>query len=134
MDKVSSWLKLAEEDLEWAKASFEDKIYRGACFAAQQAAEKSLKAYLVSKDIITPRIHDLVTLNQKCLEQESKFQELDEACNTLSPYYLSTRYPDVAQFEEYSENQTKDVIDQAEKVVNFVKEKLQYRFTNNGTA
>lgn len=67
----------------------------------------------------------MVTLNQKCLEQESKFQELDEACNTLSPYYLSTRYPDVAQFEEYSENQTKDVIDQAEKVVNFVKEKLQ---------
>lgn len=124
MDKANGWLKLAEEDLEWAKASFEDKIYRGACFAAQQAAEKSLKAYLVSKNVVTPKIHDLVTLNQKCIEQEGEFQHLDEACNILSPYYLSTRYPDVAQFEQFSESQTKDVIDQAEKVVNFVKAKI----------
>ncbi|MBI3103745.1 HEPN domain-containing protein [Candidatus Daviesbacteria bacterium] len=121
MDKASGWLKLAEEDLKWAKASFEDKIFRGACFAAQQAAEKSLKAYLVSKDIVTPKIHDLVALNQKCIKQVKEFEHLEEACNILSPYYLSTRYPDVAQFEEYSEIQTKDVIEQAEKVVSFVK-------------
>jgi len=124
MDKISSWMKLAEEDLQWAKSSFEDKILRGACFAAQQAAEKSLKAYLLSKDLITPKIHDLVALNQECVKQDKEFNQLEEACNTLSPYYLSTRYPDVAQFEEFSESQTKDVIDQAEKVVSFVKEKI----------
>lgn len=124
MAKHESWLKLAQEDLQWAKASFEDKIYRGACFAAQQAAEKSLKAFLVSKDIIIPKIHDLVTLNNQCLNQDAQFQELEEACNILSPYYLSTRYPDVAQFEEFSEKQTQDVITQAEKVVNFLKSKL----------
>lgn len=124
MDKTSSWLKLAEEDLAWAKASFEDKILRGACFAAQQASEKSLKAFLVSKDIIIPKIHDLVALNQECVKQDTAFNQLDESCNMLSPYYLSTRYPDVAQFEEFSEKQTQDVITQAEKVVNFVKSKL----------
>lgn len=79
MDKTKGWLNMAEEDLLWAKASFEDKT----------------------------------------------FQQLDEVCNLLSPYYLSTRYPDVAQFEEFSEKQTQDVITQAEKVVNFVKSKLQ---------
>lgn len=125
MDKTKGWLNLAEEDLLWAKASFKDKIFRGACFAAQQAAEKALKAFLVSKDITTPKIHDLVTLNNQCLNQNAQFQELEEACNILSPYYLSTRYPDVAQFEEFSEKQTHDVITQAEKVVNFVKSKLQ---------
>lgn len=124
MDKVSSWLKLAKEDLEWAKASFDYKIYRGACFAAQQAAEKALKAYLVSKSIVAPKIHDLVTLNQECVKEEENFSKLEESCNILSPYYLSTRYPDVAQFEEFSEKQTQDVITQAEKVVTFVKSKL----------
>jgi len=125
MDKTKGWLNLAEEDLLWAKASFEDKILRGACFAAQQAAEKALKAFLISKAITTPKIHDLVTLNNQCLNQNAQFQELEGACNTLSPYYLSTRYPDVTQFEEFSEKQTQDVITQAEKVVNFVKSRLQ---------
>lgn len=124
MDKTKGWLNLAEDDLLWAKASFEDKIFRGSCFAAQQAAEKALKAFLVFKGITTPKIHDLVTLNNQCLKQNEQFQELEKACNILSPYYLSTRYPDVAQFEEFSEDQTKNVIEQAEKVVNFVKSNL----------
>lgn len=124
MDKTKGWYTLAEEDLLWAKASFEDKILRGACFAAQQAAEKALKAFLVSKNIATPKIHDLVALNQECVKQDSEFNQLEEACNLISPYYLSTRYPDVAQFEEFSEEQTKDMIAQAEKVLNFVRTKI----------
>lgn len=124
MDKANEWLKLAEEYLLWTKASLNDKIYRGACFAAQQAVEKSLKAFLISNDIIIPKIHDLVALSQECVKKDIEFNQLDEACNLISPYYLSTRYPDVAQFEEFSEDQTKDVISQAEKVVNFVKDKI----------
>lgn len=124
MDKTKGWLALAEEDLIWAKASFEDKIFRGTCFAAQQAAEKALKAFLVSKDVASPKIHDLVALNQVCVKQNPGFESLEEACNILSPYYLSTRYPDVAQFEEYSQTQTEKVIEQAEKIVNFVKAKI----------
>lgn len=124
MDKTNSWLTLAEEDLLWAKSSFEDKILRGACFAAQQAAEKALKAYLISKNLPVPKVHDLVTLNQFCIDQDGEFKNLDEACNILSPYYLSTRYPDVAQFEEFSDGQTQNAIDQAEKVVGLVKSKI----------
>ncbi len=124
MDKTKGWLALAEEDLLWAKASFEDKIFRGACFASQQAAAKALKSYLVSKGISSPKIHDLVALNQLCLKQDEEFKNLEEACNMISPYYLSTRYPDVAQFEEFSEDQTKDLINQAGKIVNFVKGKV----------
>lgn len=124
MDKTKGWFTLAEEDLLWAKASFEEKIFRGACFASQQAAEKALKAYLVSKGIGFPKIHDLVALNQHCIKEDKDFKTLDEACNIISPYYLSTRYPDVAQFEEFSESQTKEVIDRAEKIVTFVRGKV----------
>lgn len=62
MDKAKLWITQAEEDLLWAEASLREKILRGTCFAAQQSAEKALKAFLLSKNITTPKIHDLVTL------------------------------------------------------------------------
>ncbi len=124
MDKTGNWIKQAEEDLLWAKASLKEGILRGACFAAQQVAEKALKAFLISKEVNVAKIHDLVMLNQKCSELEAEFTVLEPSCDMLSPYYLSSRYPDIAQFEEYSENQTKDAVDQATKIVDFVKSRL----------
>lgn len=124
MDKAKIWITQAEEDLLWSKASLKEGILRGACFAAQQSAEKALKAFLLSKDMTSPKIHDLVTLNQQCFNIESKFKDLEEACNLLSPYYISSRYPDVAQFEEYSQNQVEETVENAEKVIDFVKSLL----------
>lgn len=121
MDKANLWLTQAEEDLLWARSSLKEGILRGACFAAQQSAEKALKAFLLSKNITAPKIHDLVTLNQKCLNLEPRFKEIEQACNVLSPYYISSRYPDVAQFEHYSQDQAEKAVKSAEKIVNLVK-------------
>lgn len=49
MDSSQMWFAQAEEDLLWAEASLREEVWRGACFAAQQAAEKALKAFLLSK-------------------------------------------------------------------------------------
>lgn len=125
MDKVQNWVSQAEEDLLWAKASLRDNLSRGACFAAQQATEKSLKAFLISKEVNVAKIHDLLTLNQKCFEIDPEFEALEESCNILSPFYLSSRYPDVAQFEEYSHKTAVDAVGQAEIVVLFVKSRLE---------
>lgn len=124
MDNARIWLKMAEEDLLWAKASLREEILRGACFAAQQSAEKALKAFLLSNDQALPKIHDLVALDESCIRLDNEFEGLIEACNLLSPFYLSTRYPDVAQFEEYTTEMTKTAIDQAEKIINLVKQKV----------
>lgn len=104
MDKANLWITQAEEDLLWAKAS--------------------LKAFLLAKNITSPKIHDLVTLNQKCFDLEPSFKDLEDACNLLSPYYISSRYPDVAQFEHYSQDQAKEVVKRAETILNFVKSLL----------
>ena len=121
MDEVGNWLALSSEDLLWAKASLKEGFFRGACFAAQQSAEKALKAYLLSKEITIPRIHDLVTLNHQCLNVRTEFKDLEEDCRLLSSYYISSRYPDVAEFEEYSEDQSEEAVQSAEKIVNIVK-------------
>lgn len=125
MDSSQVWITQAEEDLLWAEASLREKVWRGACFAAQQAAEKALKAFLLSKNELSPKIHDLVVLNQKCIDLDQGFKNLEEACNILSPYYISSRYPDVSQFEEYSEDIAKNAVEQAEKIVEFAKSKLK---------
>ncbi len=124
MAKEGIWLELAEEDILWAEASLRENILRGACFAAQQAAEKALKAFLLSRNVQTPKMHDLVALNEKCMEIEASFKDLSEGCNILSPYYLSSRYPDVIQFERYSEEMAKEAVNQAEKIVNFIKARI----------
>lgn len=49
MEEYRLWLKKARNDLRWTKHNLETKEYSGACFSAQQAAEKSLKAYLLFK-------------------------------------------------------------------------------------
>lgn len=123
-NNFQSWLKMAEADLIWSKASFEDQIWRGVCFTAQQSAEKALKAFLLSKNTSLSKIHDLVVLNEECQKFSVEFQDLIEACNTLSPYYLSSRYPDLAEFENYSEEIAKDALVQADKVLEFVKSKI----------
>lgn len=58
------WLSLAEEDLRGARAILEreDVAPRLACFLAQQAAEKSIKARLIMRGTGFPRIHDLLAL------------------------------------------------------------------------
>lgn len=124
MADASTWLKLADEDIHWAKASLKENVLRGACFAAQQGAEKALKAFLLSKDVQTPKIHDLIALNAKCENLDKEFRDLEKSCSILSPYYLSSRYPDIVQFEQYSQKMAKEAVSQAEKIVDFVKSKI----------
>lgn len=124
MDEGVKWLNMAEEDLLWAKASLKEEIWRGACFAAQQATEKSLKAYLLVKNKSFPKIHDLVSLNDSCRKIDSEFKGLNDLCNFISPYYLSSRYPDIAEFEEYSQEMANAVVQKAEEIIKFVKLRL----------
>jgi len=60
-----NWLFFADEDFNAAKALLNDKIYNQVCFHAQQAAEKSFKAFLKSRGIVIPRTHNLKHRNLK---------------------------------------------------------------------
>jgi len=64
------------------------------CFHAQQAAEKYLKAYLISKKIYFPKIHDLQALTILCANINPAFTEIVEPALNLSDYAIAPRYPD----------------------------------------
>jgi HEPN domain-containing protein len=60
---VRAWLEVAEQDYGLALLIVRRGLYLGqACYHAQQAAEKYLKAVLVGQGVAPPYTHDLVTL------------------------------------------------------------------------
>ncbi|HEY2726586.1 MAG TPA: HEPN domain-containing protein, partial [Parafilimonas sp.] len=69
MKEFEKWFKKAENDLLVIKNNLSaDEIpFDACCFHAQQAAEKYLKAYLVSKQIHFPKTHDLQSLLNLCI-------------------------------------------------------------------
>ena len=63
------------------------------CFHAQQAAEKLLKALLVSGGELVPRTHDLSALLGRSSSVGYSVEELREDCERLQPYAVLIRYP-----------------------------------------
>lgn len=90
-----AWVARAEEDYEIAVASLRRKkpwTY-GACFHAQQCAEKYLKAALIARGQPFPKVHDLLALSTLC-EQAGILTGLNPArLDLLSAYAVRVRYP-----------------------------------------
>lgn len=64
------------------------------CFHAQQAAEKTLKAFLAFYGLPLTRTHDLVALLTQCVSEEHTLANLEGACLRLTYYAIASRYPD----------------------------------------
>lgn len=118
------WLQYALDDLAWTKANLKESVWRGACFTAQQAAEKSLKAYLIHNGIIIKKIHDLGALLEECIKIDGSFSQLKEACASLTDYYAPTRYPDIGEFMDFTKDRAEEAERFAEKIIDFIQEKL----------
>ena len=64
------------------------------CFHAQQTEEKYMKAFLVSRQIHFPKIHDLQALLHLCIAINASFNSIMEPALRLSDYAIAPRYPD----------------------------------------
>jgi len=88
------WLEEASEDLRHAKASLEAGSYNWACFAAQQAAEKALKAFMIGfLRRRPPHVHDLTMLYEEVRGMLDLPENAREGLGELSAYYVLARYP-----------------------------------------
>lgn len=121
------WLAKAGDDLLWAKASFKDGFYAGACFIAQQVAEKVLKAYLFSKHQKLIRTHILPRLLKRCVEFDRLFEELEHGCEILTYYYTEARYPDDVDTSAFdNKEKAEEAIEWAERIFEFVKKGFKF--------
>jgi len=120
MKEFEKWFRKAENDLLVIKnnmASSEIPI-DACCFHAQQAAEKYLKAYLVSRQIHFPKIHDLQALVNLCMAINSSFNEIMEPALRLSDYAIAPRYPDT--FDDLTLSDATEALKDAITIKDFV--------------
>jgi len=102
-DLVKEWYKFAMRDLTAAGHLYETmhpKPLEIICYLSQQAAEKMLKAFLVSNEISPPRTHDLRQLCEMCIEISDSFDNLKDVCTALNPYGVQPRYPNEMEILE----------------------------------
>lgn len=96
MKEFEKWFRKAENDLLVIKNNFSSKEIPidACCFHAQQAAEKYLKAYLVSRLVNFPKTHDLQSLANLCIKVNHSFNSIIDSSMRLSDFAITPRYPD----------------------------------------
>ena len=84
----------AEDDFDIIRKALRGKKPStfGACFHAQQCAEKYLKALLAFKGIAFPLTHDLIVLNTKCVSAAINIGVEKKWLALLSAYAVAARY------------------------------------------
>ena len=92
---VGQWLARADEDLGVARHLLAEKLpYYGAIgYHAQQAAEKSLKAYLVAHQVEFPKTHDLGRLLDLVASVDAALATALSSAVQLTDYGVDVRYP-----------------------------------------
>ena len=87
------WLKVAEKDWRRMGQALDDGDAEEAGFWLQQAVEKYLKAYLLSKGWVLRKIHDLEVLLNEAAVHMPAFGRYGTVCQRISGYYLTERNP-----------------------------------------
>lgn len=124
-DRTEDWFRQAERDMEQARSSAREQRHEWACFAAQQAAEKAVKAlHLHLKQeawghVVARLLQELPVLVPP---------ELVEKAKVLDNFYVPARYanghPEGAPFEHYGTLQSGDAIRYAGEIIEFVRTAL----------
>ena len=121
---VRKWLIKANNDLRVVenemKLSLKETVTEAVCFHSQQATEKFLKAYLITKGVEFGKTHNLEFLLELCVKEDKGFEEID--VGNLSFYSVEVRYPD--EFYIPTLDEARDCTKIATKVKEFVLRKL----------
>jgi HEPN domain-containing protein len=121
---VKKWLTKAANDLKVAenelKVPTENMVTDAICFHSQQAVEKYLKAYLITRDVEFGKTHNLEFLLELCIKEDPEFKKID--VGNLSFFAVEARYPDEFYIPSLDEAQEYVVI--VRQVKEFVLGKL----------
>lgn len=91
-NRHEDWLKQAKRDLNHARNAFEDGEYEWACFAAQQSAEKAVKALLMHSQRDAWG-HSVAALLQQLPPHVYVDDDVLDMGRELDRHYISPRYP-----------------------------------------
>lgn len=87
------WFRLSARDWKRAEQLLNLDDPEGAGYHLQQAVEKYLKGFLLSKGWKLKRIHDLEILLNDALKYQSTLEKYRSLCQKITGYYFIDRYP-----------------------------------------
>ncbi len=121
-NRSKDWMKQAWRDLDQAVDSQGADRHEWACFAAQQAAEKAVKALHLHWGQEAWG-HSVARLIQELPKQAEPPEELGEKGKVLDNFYVPTRYanghPEGAPYEHYGRLQSTEAINYAREILEF---------------
>lgn len=122
-NRALDWLRQAYRDLEQAESSRQAGRHEWACFAAQQAAEKAVKALHLHLGQEAWG-HVVARLLQELPATVTVPPMLIEQGRVLDSFYIPSRYPNShpegAPFEHYGSLQSEEAIQYARAILEFV--------------
>jgi HEPN domain-containing protein len=120
------WLRFAAEDLRAAGTLLHETQVppRHACWLAQQAAEKAIKAALVFLQIEFPKTHDLDALRNLVPEDWTVRQAFPDLAD-LTEWSVEARYP--GDWPEATADDARGSLDEARRVLDLVTSDLAAR-------
>lgn len=126
-ERSKDWFAQAERDLRHARNAQKDADYEWSCFAAQQSAEKAVKA-VYQRLGLDGWGHSVRQLLDTLAETEDVPAALREAGLLLDRYYIPTRYPNGfpqgVPGEYFLSKDAEEAIAHADRILAFVRQRL----------
>ncbi|MBI2304150.1 MAG: HEPN domain-containing protein [Chloroflexi bacterium] len=119
---VSEWLARGDNDVQTARLAFRASAPTGTiAILIQQAAEKYLKGYLLSRGWRLKKTHDLRELVDRAIEYDATFNDYLDMARRLTAYYLEDRYPPGPP-ADYPREEIAEILAQAERLIARIRE------------
>lgn len=121
-ERSGDWIRQAKRDVESAKAQFEDGFFEWACFIAQQATEKAVKA-VYQKFGAEAWGHSVTDLLRGLGEKVAISGDLMDKARYLDKFYIPARYPNGwasgIPSEYINKEDAQNAISNSEKILQF---------------
>ena len=95
-----------------------------AAFCLQQAVEKFLKAFLLSKGWKLRRIHDLEALLDDAIGHDPSLDQFRKICQKITNYYVVERYP-LSVGAGLTEEEVRASLEDAQGLIEKIREEMR---------
>lgn len=124
MERSRDWIDQAEGDLEHARSDMEHGFHNWACFSAQQASEKAIKA-VFQKMGAEAWGHSVADLLGELAKKHPVSEQLIDIALELDKAYIPTRYPNAlpsgAPRNRFTKEEARRLIEYAAEIIGFCK-------------
>jgi HEPN domain-containing protein len=123
-ERSEDWMKQAVRDLKAAEEMAKSESFEWSCFAAQQAAEKAMKAVFQKLNAVAWG-HSVLELTKVISRKTAVSEDLLDCARTLDKYYVPTRYPNSFEsgspYEYFTRKDAEDALVCGRRIIEFCK-------------